>query len=83
MLVASIPGLGAFARHQVRRKRAGATPLVEPAVLPRRSSTSGIVFAVALFSAVSGIMLFLGVLLQAGLGSSPLEASPAMAPAAA
>jgi hypothetical protein len=59
----------------VRRKRSGATPLIEPSVFARRSYTSGVLFAIAFTGAMGGTMLTLGVFMQVGLGYSPLRAS--------
>ena len=80
MLAASLPVLGLFAVHQLRRKRAGAPTLVEPAVFARRSYVAGIAFSVFFFGAMGGIMLTLGILLQVGLGYSPIGAALTMAP---
>jgi hypothetical protein len=80
MLAGSLPALALFAAHQLRRKRAGAPTLVEPSVFAKRSYVSGIAFAVFFFGALGGIMLTLGILLQVGLGYSPIGAALTMAP---
>jgi EmrB/QacA subfamily drug resistance transporter len=80
LLVASVPVLAAFGVHQVRRKRAGATPLIETSIFRTRSYVSGIVFAVVFLGAMGGVTLTLGVLLQVGLGYSPIHASLTTAP---
>jgi EmrB/QacA subfamily drug resistance transporter len=80
MLVASVPVLGLFAYHQLRRRRAGATTLIEPSVFARRSYVAGIAFSLFFFGAIGGIMLTLGILLQVGLGYSPIGAALTMAP---
>ena len=80
MLVASVPVLGAFARHQARRKRSGATPLVEPSVFRNRSYVSGAGFAMVFLGAMGGLTLALTGLMQIGLGYSAIEASLTSAP---
>jgi EmrB/QacA subfamily drug resistance transporter len=80
LLVASVPVLALFAAYQVRRKRAGATPLIEPGVFARRSYASGVLFAIAFTCAMGGTLLTLGVFMQVGLGYSPLRAGLTTAP---
>ena len=80
MLAASVPVLGAFARHQASRKRSGATPLVEPSVFRNRSYVSGAGFALVFLGAMGGLMLALTGLMQIGLGYSAIEASLTSAP---
>ncbi len=76
----SVAALVAFGVRQVRRSRAGATPLVELSVLRKRSYTSGVAFTVVFFGSIVGFSLTTGLLLQLGLGDTPIEASLAMAP---
>jgi MFS family permease len=80
LLASSVPVLALFAAYQVRRKRAGATPLIEPGVFARRSYGGGVLFAIAFTCAMGGTMLTLGVLMQIGLGYSPLRAGLTTAP---
>jgi EmrB/QacA subfamily drug resistance transporter len=80
VLVASVGVLAAFGVHQVRRKRSGATPLIETSIFRTRSYVSGIVFAVVFLGAMGGVTLTLGVLLQVGLGYTPIHASLTTAP---
>ena len=80
MLAAALPVLAAFARHQARRKRAGATTLVEPSVFRNRSYVSGAGFALVFLGAMGGLMLALTAVMQIGLGYSPIEASLTSAP---
>jgi CDP-diacylglycerol--glycerol-3-phosphate 3-phosphatidyltransferase len=75
MLVAAVPVIAAFGRHQVRRKRSGATTLVEPSVFRNRSYVSGASFAMVFLGAMGGLMLALTAVMQIGLGYSPIEAS--------
>lgn len=80
MLAASLPVLGLFALHQVRRSRAGRTPLVEPSVFAKRAYVSGVAFALAFTASMGGMILTLGVFLQLGLGYGALHASLTTAP---
>jgi EmrB/QacA subfamily drug resistance transporter len=80
MLVASVPVLGAFAYHQIRRKRSGATPLIEPSIFTRRGYTSGLLFSLVFIASMGGIVLIFNVFLQAGLGFSPWHSSVTTAP---
>jgi EmrB/QacA subfamily drug resistance transporter len=79
MLAASVVVLAVFARYQVRRKRSGATPLVEPSLFARRSYVAGVLFALIFFAAMAGTFIA-GIFLQVGLGYTPMQASLAMAP---
>ncbi len=80
MLVASIPVLALFAYTQLARKRAGGTPLIEPSVFTKRSYVSGVIFAMVFLGTMGGLTLTLTVLLQLGLGYSPIHASLTTAP---
>jgi EmrB/QacA subfamily drug resistance transporter len=80
MLVASIPVLVLFAYTQLARKRAGGTPLIEPSVFTKRSYLSGVVFAMVFLGLMGGLTLTLTVLLQLGMGYSPIHASLTTAP---
>ncbi len=80
MLVASLPVLALFAATQVARKRAGRTPLLEPSVFTKRSYVSGVVFAMVFLGTMGGLTLTLTVLLQLGLGYTPIHASLTTAP---
>ena len=48
-----------FARHQARRKRSGATTLVEPSVFRNRSYVSGAGFAMVFLGSMGGLTLAL------------------------
>jgi EmrB/QacA subfamily drug resistance transporter len=80
MMAASVVVLAAFGRHQLRSKRAGGATLVEPSVFGNRAYVSGVAFALVFLGAMGGIMLSLGVCLQAGLGYTPIEAALTTAP---
>jgi MFS family permease len=80
LLVAGVALLGFFGRRQGRLARsagAGATaarsPLVDPSVLHRRAYVSGLVLVVCFIGAMGGMILVFNVMLQAGLGFSPLD----------
>jgi EmrB/QacA subfamily drug resistance transporter len=75
LLAASLPVLALFGVHQVRRNRRGATSLIETSIFATRSYVSGIVFALVFLAAMGGIVLTLGVFLQAGLGYTPIHAA--------
>ncbi|NUO61122.1 MAG: MFS transporter [Hamadaea sp.] len=76
---ASVAVLGVFVASQVRRKRAGRTPLVELSVFAKRSYSTGVLFVIVFFGAVVGLSLAIAMFLQLGLGYSPVEASLTMA----
>jgi EmrB/QacA subfamily drug resistance transporter len=80
MLVAALPVLAAFIRHQAARKRSGAATLVEPSVFRNRSYVSGAGFALVFLGAMGGLMLAIGAVMQIGLGYTPIEASLTSAP---
>ncbi len=83
LIAASVPVLAVFARHQVRRRAAGRSPLVEPALFRSRAFTGGLVVGLAFFGAMTALVFALGLYLQLALGFSPLEAGLAQAPWAA
>jgi EmrB/QacA subfamily drug resistance transporter len=78
--VGSVVALALFVVRQLRRGRAGETPLVELSVLAKRSYTSGVAFVIVFFGSIVGFSLTTGFLLQLGLGHSPMRASLMMAP---
>jgi EmrB/QacA subfamily drug resistance transporter len=75
MLVAAVPVTAMFAVSQRRRSRRGGTPLLEPGILARRSYAAGLAFAVFFVAGMGGVGLTVNVLLQNGLGYTPLAAS--------
>jgi predicted MFS family arabinose efflux permease len=79
MLAAAVPVFALLGRHLVGRARGGATPLIEPTIFRHRSYLSGIAFAVAFLASMGALVIVLGVLLQIGLGFSPLRAAVTMA----
>jgi MFS family permease len=80
LLVASVPVLAAFGVMQVRRVAAGKTTIVEPKVFTKRSYVSGAAFATIFLASMGGVMFTLGVLLQVGLGFTPIHAALTSAP---
>ncbi|MEU0935166.1 MFS transporter [Embleya sp. NPDC005971] len=74
----SLPVLGAFAVHQLRREAAGRVPLIRLGVFRRRSYASGVGFVMVFFGAIVGISMAIGLFLQLGLGYTPTRASLTM-----
>ncbi len=77
------PVFAVFGWYEVRRQRAGADPLVVPALFRRRAFTGGLAAGVAYFAAMMGFNLAFSLYLQLGLGYSPLRTGLASVPAAA
>ena len=75
MLAAAVVVFTIFVRTQLRR----ATPLVQLRVFAHRSYTSGVVFIIVFFGAIAGFSLAVAMMLQLGLGYSPIGASLALA----
>ena len=75
MLACSLPVFAVFGVLQLRRKRSGRSPLVELGVFAKRSYTSGTLFVLVFFGTVVGFALAVGMLLQIGLGYTPMHAS--------
>lgn len=80
MMAAAVPVLGVFAWHQVRRARAGRSPLVEPALFRSRAFSGGMAVGLVFFGGMTGLFLVLGLHLQLGLGFSPLRSGLVLAP---
>jgi EmrB/QacA subfamily drug resistance transporter len=80
LLAASIPVSGLFAAHQLHRKRAGATPLVEPSIFTNRPYVAGLAFSLVFIGSMGAIVLIFNVLLQSGLGFSPWHSAMTTAP---
>jgi EmrB/QacA subfamily drug resistance transporter len=83
MLAASVLVLACFAAYQVRRQRAGRTPLVEPSIFGHRSYRAGIAFSVVFVGSMGGIVMIFNVFLQNGLGFTPWHSALTTAPWAA
>jgi EmrB/QacA subfamily drug resistance transporter len=75
LLVAGIAVLGFFGRRQARLARSVGkrrSPLVDPSILNRRAYVSGLVLVLCFIGAMGGMILVFNVMLQAGLGFTPL-----------
>jgi MFS family permease len=83
MLVVSLPVLGGFAVSQLRRKRAGVAPLVEPSLFGNRAYLAGVSFDLVFVGSMAGVVLIFNVLLQAGLGFTPWHSAITTVPWAA
>jgi EmrB/QacA subfamily drug resistance transporter len=83
MLGASVLVLAGFAWYQVRRQRAGGTPLVEPSIFRHRAYSAGIVFSIVFIGSLGGIVMIFNVFLQNGLGFTPWHSAITTAPWAA
>jgi MFS family permease len=79
LLAAGVSGVGLFVRHE----RRSTAPLIEPALLRRRTYRAGACVALVFFGAAAGIMLVLSLYAQYGLGYSALGAGVMLTPAAA
>ena len=80
LLGGAIALLGLFGRRQLglaRDARPDRAPLVDPTVLHRRAYVCGLVLVLCFIGAMGGMILVLNVMLQAGLGFSPLESGVA------
>ena len=71
MIVAGFAALAVFGRRQTRLTGDRA-PLVDPSVLRRRAYVSGLALVVCFIGAMGGMILVFNVMLQAGLGFTPL-----------
>ena len=83
MLAASVLVLACFAAYQVRRWRAGRTPLVEPSIFGHRPYRAGLVFSIVFVGSLGGIVMIFNVFLQNGLGFTPWHSALSTAPWAA
>jgi len=76
---AAVAVFGLFGAQQKRRARRGVTTLVEFSVLTKRSYAGGVLFTLVFFGAIVGFSLAVGLLLQLGLGYTPVHAALTMA----
>ena len=77
LLGAGLVALAAFGVLQKRRARQGRTPLVEPSILRRRPYVAGLGVVLGFIGAMGGMMIALNVMLQTGLGLTPLACAVA------
>src|SRR5262249_55054948 len=68
------PVLLAFAVHQHRKSRRGRSPLLETSLFRERGFALGVLIALVFFSTINAYYLSFALLVQIGLGHSPLEA---------
>jgi EmrB/QacA subfamily drug resistance transporter len=83
MMAASVFVLAGFAWYQLRRRRSGRTPLVEPSIFRNRPFSAGIVFSIVFTGSLGGIVMIFNVFLQNGLGFTPWHSAVTTAPWAA
>ena len=82
MLVASVPAFLLFARSQQRKERLNHSPLVVPALFRKRTFSAGLVVNLIFNAAMIGFSLTMILLLQTGLGFSPIHAALTTLPSA-
>ena len=74
MMAAGLAGLGLLAYVERARDRAGKVTLITPSLFTNRAFTTGMVAGMALFAALIGLSIVLTLLVQVGMGYSPLHA---------
>lgn len=79
-LAASVLAFGLLGLHQVRRRRGGRDPLVEPALFRRREFVGGVLVTTIFFGAMIGFMLVFNLFTQMALGFTAFEAGLSLAP---
>lgn len=75
LIVAGVAVLGLFGCRQARLAlgtRVDRSPLVDPSILHRRAYVSGLVLVLCFIGAMGAMILVFNVMLQAGLGFTPL-----------
>ena len=72
LLAVGVIILGTFALVQARQLRHGRSPLIEPSILRRRPYVAGLAVVLGFIGAMGGMIVALNVMLQTGLGFSPL-----------
>ena len=83
MAAASLPAFALFAFHVVRRDRADGAALVQPALFRQRTFTLGLCLTFLFQLCLGGYLLTFTLLLQDGLGFSPLHTALTTVPFAA
>jgi EmrB/QacA subfamily drug resistance transporter len=73
LLAGGVVAFAAFGVLQARRVRHGRSPLVDPSILRLRPYVAGLAVVVCFIGAMGGMMIALNVMLQTGLGDSPLQ----------
>lgn len=82
LLIAGAATMAVFAMHQKQRGRAGKATLIMPSLLSNRVFVGGITTGLFFFAAFMGSGLILAVVLQIGLGMTPLASAATMLPQA-
>jgi EmrB/QacA subfamily drug resistance transporter len=75
MLIASIPAFALFIWWQKRKAATDGSPLVLPALFKNRSFTVGMAINLVFEMAMIGFFLTFGLLLQIGIGFTPIHAA--------
>ncbi len=83
MCAASLPAFGLFAWHLVQRDKADGAPLVQPGLFRHRTFALGLCITFLFQLCLGGYLLTLTLLLQDGLGYSPLHTALTTVPFAA
>ena len=83
MCAASLPAFGIFAWHLVQRDKTDGAPLVQPALFQHRTFALGLCITFLFQLCLGGYLLTLTLLLQDGLGYSPLHTALTTVPFAA
>ncbi|WP_436770811.1 MFS transporter [Yinghuangia sp. YIM S09857] len=79
MLAGAVAVLGGFVAYTLRRTaKGGKAPLVQLSVFSKRSYSSGVLFVIVFFGAITGLSMAIGLFLQLGLGFSAMRASLTM-----
>ncbi|MDR6903561.1 MFS transporter [Rhizobium miluonense] len=78
----AIAMLAYFIRYEAQLSRRGGVPIIEVSLFKNARFTIGIVATFFFFSTISSFSLSLTMLLQVGLGKSPLEAGAIFTPSA-
>jgi predicted MFS family arabinose efflux permease len=79
LIVAGLAVLGLFGRRQARLShgRTGRSPLIDPSIFHRRAYVSGLLLVLCFIGAMGGMILVFNVMLQGGLGFTPLASGVA------
>jgi EmrB/QacA subfamily drug resistance transporter len=75
MMIASVPGFFLFAWWQVKKDKLDGSPLVLPALFKKAAFTVGLSINFIFEMAMIGFFLTFGLLLQIGLGFTPIHAA--------
>lgn len=73
-LIASVPALAGFGFYIVARRRAGHSPLIDPALFADRAFVVGLIISIVFISGLPAFFFTFTLFLQIGLGYSALHA---------